>query len=101
MASYSELFDIRNNGPLRNKIMIAITVKAQTIIDLASPSANQITWASNAILDAVKMADKIMPYVLAANKAATVAQIVGASDASVQTNVDLAVDKLIAGGITS
>lgn len=99
MATYAELFSIQNDATLRNKIQIAVTIKAQSLIDLASPTANQVAWASNALRDPVVVMTKIMPYVLAANKSATQSQITGASDSAVQANVDAAVDKLIAGGI--
>jgi len=40
-----------------------------------------------------------MKYVIAANKALSIAQINGASDSAIQTNVDQAIDALVAGGI--
>lgn len=99
MATYSELFSIQGDGNLKNKIQIAVTVKAQSLIDLASPTANQIAWAANALKDPVGTMTKIMPYVLAANKSATQSQILSATDSAVQANVDSAADKLIAGGV--
>lgn len=101
MATYAELFNIQNDPTLRNKILIAVTVKAQALIDLASPNAGQVTWAANALSSPVAMMTKVMPYVLAANKSASQATILAASDSAVQTNVDAAVDKLIAGGVVS
>ena len=102
MATYAELFDLKSSAfVLRNKVIVAVTVKAQTILDLATPTDNQVAWAANAISDPVRFADKIMLYVLAANKSATTSQISGASDSTVQTNVDAAVDKMIAGGVVS
>lgn len=101
MANYAELFSIQNDPTLRNKIQVACVVKAQALIDLASPTDNQVAWANNALTNPTQMMVKIMPYVLAANKSATTSQITGASDSTVQTNVDAAVDKLIAGGVVS
>ena len=101
MATYEEIFAIQNNGTLRNKIHIAVTIKAQSLLDLASPTVNQVAWASRALADPVGMMVKIMPYVLAANKSATSSQITSAADSVVQSNVDLAVDKLISGGVVS
>lgn len=101
MATYAELFGIQNDATLRNKIGVAVTIKAQALIDLASPTANQVAWAANTLSDPTKMMQKIMPYVLAANKSATQAQILAATDSAVQTNVDAAVDKLIAGGVVN
>lgn len=101
MATYTEIFNLKSDSQLRNKIAVAVAKKAQVLIDLASPTANQIAWANVAINNPLTMADKIMNYVLAANSAATAAQIAAASDADIQTNVSAAVDKLIAGGIVS
>ena len=101
MATYAEIFDIKSNAALRNKVAVACVVKAQGLIDEATPTNNEVAWANAAILNPVSMADKIMNYVLAANKSATKSQIESASDATIQTNVDAAIDKLIAGGIVS
>ncbi len=98
MATYAELFDLRTNSELRNKIAVAVTIKAQALIDAENPTAGQISWANAAIENPVSKADVLMNYVLAANKAATSAQISGAADSAIQTNVNAAVDKLIAGG---
>lgn len=101
MATYSELFSVQNDPTLRNKIQVACIVKAQALIDLASPTVNQVAWANSALTNPTQMMVKIMPYVLAANKSATQANILSASDSAVQTNVDSAVDKLIAGGVVN
>lgn len=101
MATYSELFDLRSNSALRNKVAVACVKKAQNLLDLATPSNSQVAWANSAIGSPLGMADKILNYVLAANSSATSAQITGATDSAVQDNVNAAVDKLIAGGILS
>lgn len=98
MATYTELFDLRSDSALRNRVAVAVAVKAQAILALASPTAAQVAWASAAIGDPIGKADSLLNYVLAANKSATVTQIKTATDAAVQTQVDAAVDKLVAGG---
>jgi hypothetical protein len=101
MATYLELYDeYQSDADLRNKVAVACCDKARALIALASPTATQITWASNALANPTQAAAKLLPYVLVVNKASTVSQIKQASDATIQTNVDTAVDKLIAGGIT-
>ena len=97
MATYTELYDQRSNDVLRNKIAVAVTVKAQDLLD-GTPTAAQVQWASEAIADPIGKAGMLLNYVLAANKDATVQQINGASDAAIQANVDAAVDVLISGG---
>lgn len=99
MASYIELYDLASNSDLRNKVSVAVCVKAKDLIALASPSATQMQWASKALAAPVAEATKLLPYVLAANSTLTVAQITGAADSAIQTGVSNAVDKLIAGGV--
>lgn len=94
MATYAELFAQRSNSELRNKIAVAVAIAAHDLIVAASPTAAELTWAQSALAAPVAKADEILPFVLAANKDATVAQINSASDASIQTQVDNAVSKL-------
>ena len=98
MATYAELFELRRNSSLRNRVAVAIIVKAQALIDGATPTAAQIAWANTALLSPVSMAEQILNYVLATNNTASEQQIIDASDSAVQANVDTAVDALIAGG---
>jgi hypothetical protein len=100
VATYQELFDLRSNSGLRNKVAVACVKKAQALLD-ATPTADQVAWASSTLANPIAQADKIFAYVLAANSSFTVAQIQGAADTAIQTNVDAAADALIAGGITS
>lgn len=100
MATYQELFDLRSNSDLRNKVAVACVKKAQALLD-GTPTTDQVAWASSTLASPIAQADKIFAYVLAANSAATVAQITSATDAAIQTNVDTAADALITGGITS
>lgn len=98
MASYAELYDLRSNSALRNKIAVAVAKKAQLLIDSANPSNAQITWANSALTSPTAKAETLLTYLLAANSAASVGQIQGVADADVQAAVNAAVDKLIAGG---
>jgi hypothetical protein len=101
MATYSEIFELKSNSELRNKISVACVKKAQLLLDLATPTANQVAWASSTISNPNLQAEKIMNYVLVANGSATVSQINGATDTTIQNNVNAAVDALIAGGVIS
>lgn len=100
MATYAELYDLRSNAALKNRVAIAVMVKAQALLAGASPTAAQVAWAANAIRDPDGKASQLYPYVLAANAAATVAQINAATDAAIQSSVNAAADALIAGNIT-
>ncbi len=98
MATYQELYDLRTNSDLRNKVAVAVIVKAQSLLDAATPTADEVTWANDAITNPVGKANQLLNYVLAVNKASTPANITGATDSAIQTNVDSAVDAIITGG---
>jgi hypothetical protein len=98
MATYAELYDLRTHSALRNKITVAIGVKAAAILDSASPTAAQVTWAKEAIENPQSKADAMLNYLLASNASATTGQITGALDAAIQTKVNTAVDTIITGG---
>lgn len=98
MATYLELFDLSSSptiGDLRKRIRVAITVKAQAIAVSASPTAAAKAWANAAFVNPQGYEGVVLNYVLAANKAATTAQISAADDATVQTAVNAAVDTLL------
>ncbi len=99
MATYDELFDLRSNSSLRNRVAVAAVKKAQALLDGTTPTTDQVTWANSVLTSPMVMASKLLLYVLGANSSATVVVITGASDASIQTNVDAAADALIAAGV--
>lgn len=99
MATYEELFDLRINTGLRNKIAVACVKKAESYIT-GSTDSTRLQWADNTISGPVSQADKIINYVLAANSNSSVSSILGATDSAIQSNVDTAVDALTAGGIS-
>jgi len=100
MASYTDLFGLRSNSVLINRIAVAVTIKAQVYVDTTPTDADQLTWASRVLTSPRPEAEKLLHYLVAADNTATISQITGASDAAIQTRVDDAVDALVAGGIT-
>lgn len=88
MASYTELFELRSNAPLLNKITAAVAVKADAIRADGAATAEQKAWALRAFTNPEGEAQKIIWAVLAANKTFTVEQITGATDVAIQTAVD-------------
>lgn len=99
MATYSELYDLFSNSDLVNKTAVAVIKKAQAILDEASPTVAEVDWAKEALLNPYGKGEELLRYVLASNSASTVAQILAATDATIQTNVDTAVDKINTGGV--
>ncbi len=100
MATYTELFGLRSNSALINRIAVAVTIKAQTYIDTTPSVSDELAWASRVLSAPGTEAQKMLYYLVAVDNTASISQITGASDAAVQTRVDAAVDALVAGGIT-
>ena len=97
MATYNELFDLKNDAGWNNflaKVVVSCTVKAEVIIGSVTPGANAIEWAKSTLANPQTAANSIVNFVIAANKGATTAQILSAGDAAVQSNVSTAVDVL-------
>lgn len=108
MATYDELLSIlggqEDNGALENKVRVACTKKAQLLMDAdgksTAASADEVNWAIACFRDPAGKAAEIFPYVVMANSGLAVGAITGATDTAIQTNVDAAVDELIAQSIT-
>lgn len=94
MATYIELFNLRNNANLSNKIATASAIKAHAILAEALPSAERKAWAENALSDPSSVVPQLIWFLLADNASATVGNITGASDSTIQTAVNDAVDKM-------
>ena len=94
MASYTEIRDLFNNSEFRNKVEVATIVHAQSLM-AGTPTTAQKAWIASVLHVPVVEATKIMLGVLAANKAATVAQILGATDETIQTQVGIIAPILI------
>lgn len=100
MATYTELYDLQNNDVLRNKIAVAIVVAADVIRAEAPATtnhANRLIWAKAALQNPQAEAVRMTWGVLAQNKALSVAQITGASDANILTAVQAAIDLFATG----
>ena len=94
MATYEELLTAESNDNLNRKVRVAVIIAAETVRteDVATPNhADRLLWAKAVFQSPSTEASRMVWAVLAQNKDATFAQIVGASDASVQTAVDAAV----------
>jgi hypothetical protein len=98
MATLLELADFSASADyavLVKKIKVAISKKAVAVGNLATPTAEQIAWAKEAIAFPDRFANIVINYLLAANSALTIAQIAAVSDASIETGVGTAVDKIL------
>ncbi len=100
MATYQELFDLRRNQVLLDKVTVAIIVAVETIYAEAggvTNHANRLIWAREASIKTRTMAEVFMGPVLAANKIATVTNIISATDANIQQDVDAMIDNFADG----
>lgn len=98
MATYQELHALRgaaSTEPLKQKIAVAISVKANAIAKSANPTAAQKAWALAALADPGKDSGMVLNYILAEYNAQNTSVITNAADAAVQTAVNAAVDTLL------
>ena len=88
MATYLELSGLYTSADLLRKIEVALLIRAQAYLDQATPTTAQRAW-SRAVFDQPRNeAQKMLLYLLAKNSGLTVAAITGASDATLQNQVD-------------
>lgn len=96
MATYIELREIiqsPDGNVLRKRVEVATILAARNYL-AGSPTANQRVWSVAALDAPESAAQPVLRYIIAANNAATVAQITGVTDANLQTAVNLAATAL-------
>jgi hypothetical protein len=91
MAAYTELRGLFNDSELLGKIEVATIIAANNLIDNIANNA----WVAQAYTSPKAEAKKALMAVLATNSSATVAQILEATDSTIQTAVDAAVETLV------
>ncbi len=100
MATYAEMFDVINTNALLERLTIAVIDQAEVVrVESGGTTnhANRLLWAKQTNIDPRAMAIKMQPTAVVQNKAATKAQILAASDASLLTAVAAAVDVFATG----
>jgi hypothetical protein len=97
MATYTELYALTGDqDALLHKVIVAIIVKANALSELPSPTLAQKDFARLAYTSPHTVGREVLYAVLAKNRAATVAQILAATDLAIQTNVDAVIDSIFA-----
>lgn len=96
MATYSELIACAGHSPLLERVRVACVVAADAIRANAAATAPQKVWAKRVFNDPESAQREVLWSVLAQNKAVAQQSILDATDAQVQTAVDLAI-ALVAG----
>ncbi len=88
MATYLEIESLFSNGNLLKKVRSATIIYAQSIA-VGTPDTKQNAWIAQVFNFPDAEARAMLMGVLAANKDFTKEQIESASDANIQTEVDL------------
>ena len=94
MATFLELKGLMTNSDLQDKVQVALIIGVQTILD-GTPTASEQAYAAH-VFSGNSETTKALASILAQNKDATVAQITGATDATIETQVAGVIDTLSA-----
>lgn len=101
MAAYIDLYKLAlEDAVLQQKVTTACVVAAEAIrgeLGTVPNHANRLIWAAAVFVDPRHEGLRMLWAVLAANSSASVSTIQGASDATIQTNVNAAVDLFATG----
>lgn len=100
MATYDELLLASEDPGLNKRIRVSCVIAADTICnELVSVTnhTNRMLWAKAVFQNPVAESQRMLWAVLAQNKSATLAQITGATDATIQAAVTAAVDRFATG----
>ena len=95
MATYDELYDLRTDSVLKNRVTTACIIAAETVRGEdggTANHANRLLWAKAVFAGPAGEANRMFMAILAANESATVANIQSATDAAIQGNVDDHID---------
>ena len=95
MATLLEVHDLFGHGQLLQKVSSAVAIVAFNIMqETTGPNLTaRQAWAVSALASPGEEGRRTWIYVLAANSGLTVAQIIAATDAEIQTKVEESVDK--------
>ena len=97
MATYLELATIKEQvgwNEFLSKVRVAAVQKATLIIGSGTPGALALEWAKSTVANPATAGNAIVNYIIMVNDSATTAQILAASDAAIQGNVNTAIDAI-------
>ena len=96
MATYPELRSLFAEAPLRNRLEVAILIKAREVLNDLGSSIERINWADAALTPSVTAAQakRMLSYLLGGAVGLSHAEILALPDADLQAAVDAAVDLL-------
>ena len=97
MATYLELLGASKDDALNQKMRFAVVMAAELIRTESGATnnhANRLLWAKQVYLNPEHVANQMIMAVLAQNASSPLAAILAASDATIQTAVNAAIDVL-------
>ncbi len=97
MATYEELRNLFSDSPLRNRLEVAILIKARTVLESPSEPLGRAEWADAALTPSVAAteAKRMLSFLLGGiDDEMTITEILAISDVYLQAAVDSAVDLL-------
>lgn len=94
MATYTELRNAFSNDDLRNRIVMATVIAAYGLLE-STPTAADRAWVSSVFANPESEGRKAFMGVLASNVSLEISAIEAASDAAIQTQVDIVVPQLV------
>ena len=95
MATYTELYELRNDSAIKNKVVTACIIAAETVMNelgTVDNHVNRLLWAKGVFANPSAEANRMYMAILAANSDLSVAQIQGASDSAIQANINDHID---------
>lgn len=95
MATYAEILQASADPTLNNKVRVAVIIAAEVVRTEPTATANhanRLIWAKSVYANPDNEAKRMIWAVLAQNSSATLAAILSATDSTVQTAVNAAVD---------
>ena len=95
MATYAELANIASEpgySAFKDKVTVAIAIKAVAIVDSVSPNPNALKWARSTLASRVEPTEQLLWYAIASNASASTDAIINAPDTAIQAAIDAAVD---------
>lgn len=101
MATLAEIWTLLEHPQLKEKVSAACLIAAEAIRiedGQTANHANRLKWAKSVLEDPVGAGADMLRAVLAANNTAPLASITGASDATIQSAVNAAVNIFADGG---
>lgn len=102
MATYTELVSVLSDETLRDRVGIALMIKAEVEIRPTNlPTTDEQVYAAVVFAQPRRQGEIALRAVIAANNTLSVAQIQSATDAGIQTNVDDLWDALVAADAAS